>query len=1375
MASFADLIANLNLNITNFASGLKQASSLASSFASSLSGKINSGMTDPAKKAGVQFKDVSRIVQGILISQAFYAGLNVIKQCTTAVWDFSTSLEYSKVAYATLFNSVSEATEFTNVLQDYAAKTPFTFQQTTDAAKMLLAYGTKAKNVMYEMNGVLDASAITGNAQTVESVARAFGQITTKGRLMNEEMRQLTDAGIPAYSILQEKLGLTQKQLQNLAKNEIDSNTALNALVSGLEERYGNAAKATALTITGLISNITDDFKSLGASLFTPVTNGIRTMLKGIEAAMTSMVTIYGTKGLGGVFEAIIPKGMQGAVRQLIAEFMELGNIAKVLGSALKNLLGATLTGIVNVLNIILPVLIPVFDILARVLQAITANKTAMAILSDVLGVCAIAWALFAQKALLGFILKPLITTIKDTAAALARLAIALVENPIITVLGLIFVALAAVTLSSTAAGQALKNMFKQLTAVSGVNPDKILLPSQTKRTADLSKFNQALKSTKTNMDDVAKSTKKAADGLQSFDEVYQLNETDTGTAAATPVDTSDLTDGLNLGNGSGLDLSSLMPTTADFMKFGKDFVDTLWGSVKNMLLSAGIGAGIGAVLGAIIGGIFGGPGGAILGAKIGALVGAIVGTFWSTLTTPQKWSVGIGASAGAILGGIIGTLIAPGLGTAIGAGLGTAIGGAIGYFWSSLTTPQKWKVGIGGGVGAVVGGIVGTILLPGLGTAIGIALGAGVGSAIGYFWDNIVGWFKSSTGTGAGIGAIIGGIIGTIICPGLGTALGAALGGGIGGVIGYFWKNIVGWFKSSTGTGAGIGAIIGGIIGTVICPGLGTALGAALGGTLGGVIGNFWPQISQFFVNVKNTVGDFFTKTIPNWAGSVGTTISGPFIKAKDWVVGAWGKLASWFDTTVFTPVKGIATSVASKISGAWTSAVGTIQKGWDAVSGWFNTNIFTPIHDVGVSVLNTFVGAWVLGAGAIQTGWTKVSGWFGEHVWKPIKDAATTAKDWIGARFNDAKTNVQGAWTTVSSWWDKNVWGNIQNGAATAKDWIGTKFGEAKTNLANAWTTVSGWWDTNVWGNIQKGATTAKDWIGTKFGEAKTKLATAWSTVSGWWDTNVWTNIKKGATTAKDWIGTKFGEAKTKLSTAWGTVSGWWDTNVWSNIKKGATTAKDWIGTKFGEAKTGLSTAWGTVSGWWDTNVWTNIKKGATTAGGWIGTKLDAAKTALTKAWNGIGTWFDVHVWTPIWKGASQLFGWIGDGIKGLQGFLTQLADLGAKITGQKTSTGKSTITAHATGGVFNKEHIATFAEQNKPEAIIPLSTEAGMAPFVNAVTNGVITALAAMQQVNKTTQSSGDQPLIIQAGMVFADERSLRQLNRKLQVIQASESKR
>ena len=85
MASFANLTANLHLNIQNFANNMRRAASLANQFSADLKGQINDGMIVPAKKSKFEFKDVARIVQGIIISKVFYGGLNVISNVTDAV------------------------------------------------------------------------------------------------------------------------------------------------------------------------------------------------------------------------------------------------------------------------------------------------------------------------------------------------------------------------------------------------------------------------------------------------------------------------------------------------------------------------------------------------------------------------------------------------------------------------------------------------------------------------------------------------------------------------------------------------------------------------------------------------------------------------------------------------------------------------------------------------------------------------------------------------------------------------------------------------------------------------------------------------------------------------------------------------------------------------------------------------------------------------------------------------------------------------------------------------------------------------------------------------------------------------------------------
>lgn len=104
-------------------------------------------------------------------------------------------------------------------------------------------------------------------------------------------------------------------------------------------------------------------------------------------------------------------------------------------------------------------------------------------------------------------------------------------------------------------------------------------------------------------------------------------------------------------------------------------------------------------------------------------------------------------------------------------------------------------------------------------------------------------------------------------------------------------------------------------------------------------------------------------------------------------------------------------------------------------------------------------------------------------------------------------------------------------------------------------------------------------------------------------------------------------------------------------------------------------------------------------------------------------------------------------------------------------------SVLPGHATGGVFNKEHVARFAEGNRAEAVIPLQNKTAMQPFVDAVSDGLTQSLAPIfasgsAKPNDNTEQQL-QPLYV--GTLIADERSLRELQRKMKVIQLQEDSR
>lgn len=1244
MASFANLTANLNLNIQNFASNMRRAAGLANQFSANLRGQINDGLVEPAKKSKFEFKDVARIVQGIMISKVFYGGLNAIRSASDAVWDFSQKLEYAKVAYSNLFGDTDLANEFINVLKDFAAKTPFSFQESEAAAKRLLAYGIQYKNVMYVMQGVLAASSMQGNPQAIESVSRALGQIYTKGRLMNEEMRQLAEAGIPAYEILQEKLGLTQQQLQNLGKEGIPASKAINALVDGMNERFGGVVDASSKTLKGIISNIKDNATMLISGAFEPLFAYVKSGLNALGEFLFKMREIFELKGLGGVFEAIFPPELHDTIRMFVANLGNLFQAVVRLVGALGGLLRPVIEALIRVFNAFAPILATVLNVLSGMVSWITHNATAMRILTAALAAAAAMWVVFKVRALATTIVAGAIELIAKALVGLHSILTFVATHPFWTLLIALTGLIVGLSGGFGKLSNAIGGMFKKVTAINGIDPDKVLLPSQKERANDLNKFNKALDTTKDTMDDLADSTgkaTKAAKGLLSFDEVFKLNQPDEGTNNGIGTDTD-----FNIPDMSGIDASTFIPEIPSFEGFADNFVTDMVKALKDKFLAAGIGA----LLGAILGGILGGP----LGAKIGAIAGAIAGWFWSDiadalgLTDVGKVAVPIATGLGAIIGALIG---GP-LGAVIGAGIGALVGWLIDAIargfengdWSQVGYPLS--IGLGAGIGFLVGGPAGA------------AIGAAIGALVGWISDLIVtgvttgDWDFSKLGLGIGTG--IGAAIGMVVGGPAGAAIGAAIGALIGWLVGLIadnWDSITQWFSD---------------VWTDL-----TTFFSSIGSSVGQWFAGVGQWFSQGWSSLVGSVGEFFSgvsekftaglTSIQTWLSNIWTSIS---TSISQWFAPIWqfftdvatgvATFASDLWTGITTVFSDIATAIGTVMSDIW-SAITTV---WNDVS----TAVSTVCTTIWTTISNIFGFIRDLIVKVVTDIWNAIAQWFtpiAEEVGRVCSEAWTAVSTWFQNILTTITEKVTTAWTTVSTWF-QSIWNTISE------------------KLSGAWQTVA-----KFFGDI----------LGTIIGKVKE----AWTAVSTWFQ-NIWNVIKEKISGAYNSVKTFFG-------------------SMYS-------TMKEKIGNMYNTVKNGISNIYHTFTGW-ISNLWNNV--------------------------------------------FGKFFGWINDGIAKLREFF----GLNDKASSTNTNYASSSPKAgHATGGIFNREHIARFAEGNKAEAVIPLENAGAMQPFVDAVANGITASL--MPIVANISGGQGQlQPLYV--GTLIADERSLKELNRKMQVIQLQENKR
>lgn len=171
--------------------------------------------------------------------------------------------EQTVVAFNTLLGSAEKATKFLKEAQQFANTTPFEFPELLDSSKLLLAFGFQADNILNMMETIGDTSSGLGaGAEGIDRITRALGQMYAKGRVQAEELLQLQEMGVPAAEILQQELGLSAEQVANIGNESVNASVAIQALLTGMDKRFGGMMANQSKTAKGMISTIKDTIQN---------------------------------------------------------------------------------------------------------------------------------------------------------------------------------------------------------------------------------------------------------------------------------------------------------------------------------------------------------------------------------------------------------------------------------------------------------------------------------------------------------------------------------------------------------------------------------------------------------------------------------------------------------------------------------------------------------------------------------------------------------------------------------------------------------------------------------------------------------------------------------------------------------------------------------------------------------------------------------------------------------------------------------------------------------------------------------------------------------------------------------------------------------
>jgi tape measure domain-containing protein len=250
-----------------------------------------------AMTLGSIFKGAFSVALGIGVFEAVKMGFQTI--ASTAI-DFNAQMEQARIGFTTMLGSAERAEVFLRDMADFAAKTPFEFPELLDASKRMLAYGFAAGDVLPIMEAVGNASAAVGlGTEGINRIILALGQMRAKGKVSAEEMRQLTETGIPAWEILAEAMNKTTAEIMDMQqKGLIPAHEAIQILIEGMNKRFPNMMKNMENTWEGVTSTIKDIWQMTIGKLTENLFEGLKTWLQGVRDWMSDFYDTFQQFGL---------------------------------------------------------------------------------------------------------------------------------------------------------------------------------------------------------------------------------------------------------------------------------------------------------------------------------------------------------------------------------------------------------------------------------------------------------------------------------------------------------------------------------------------------------------------------------------------------------------------------------------------------------------------------------------------------------------------------------------------------------------------------------------------------------------------------------------------------------------------------------------------------------------------------------------------------------------------------------------------------------------------------------------------------------------------------------------------------------------------
>lgn len=259
-----------------------------------------------SKEFSEELTKQSRMMREFVNTIKTYAGFYFFRDMFQELVAIRGEFELQQVSLRAIIQDARRADQIFSQIKGLAVISPFQFSDLVGYTKQLAAFQIPVNELYSTMKSLADVSA--GLGVDMGRIILAYGQIRSAGVLRGQELRQLTEAGIPALDALRKKL----EEVRGVAQTTDDVFNAISTrqipfeyireMFTTMTEDGGMFYKMQeiqAASLKGMVSNLADSYKIM----MNDIGEANDSVLKGIVGSITDAMNNwrYFSKAIEGV------------------------------------------------------------------------------------------------------------------------------------------------------------------------------------------------------------------------------------------------------------------------------------------------------------------------------------------------------------------------------------------------------------------------------------------------------------------------------------------------------------------------------------------------------------------------------------------------------------------------------------------------------------------------------------------------------------------------------------------------------------------------------------------------------------------------------------------------------------------------------------------------------------------------------------------------------------------------------------------------------------------------------------------------------------------------------------------------------------------